>query len=70
MSDAAIYRIRVRGHLLEQWSDWFGLCVYNRPDGDAELRGILPDQAALHAVLRQICNLGLTLIAVERVEAA
>lgn len=68
MSDAAIYEIRVRGHLPDQWADWFGLRVENQSNGDAVLTGEVRDQAALHAVLRQIYNLGLTLIAVNRVE--
>jgi hypothetical protein len=53
-----------------EWTNWFGLRVENQPNGDALLLGELRDQAALHAVLRQIYNLGLTLIAVNRVESA
>jgi hypothetical protein len=43
--------------------------VENQPNGDALLSGELRDQAALHAVLRQIYNLGLTLIALQRSES-
>jgi len=69
MSDVAIYQIRVRGNLPEQWADWFGMRVENQPNGDAVLSGVLRDQAALHAVLRQIYNLGLTLVELYRVES-
>lgn len=69
MNDAAIYEIRVRTHLPAEWADWFGLRVENQPNGDALLCGVLCDQAALHAVLRQIYNLGLTLVALNRVES-
>jgi hypothetical protein len=53
-----------------EWAEWFGLRVENQANGDAVLSGVLRDQAALHAVLRQIYNLGLTLVALNRVECA
>ena len=58
------YHIRVRGHLAEDWSDWFaGLCVQPQQNGETELYGHL-DQAALHGVLARIRDLNITLIAV------
>ena len=63
------YRIRVKGHLGSAWSTWFeGLQISNEPNGEAVLTGPLADQAALHGVLNRVRDLGLVLIAVQRVE--
>jgi len=63
------YQIRVKGHLGEQWRDWFdGLTITNVEQGEALLSGPLPDQAALHGVLTKIRDLGLRLLAVNQVE--
>jgi hypothetical protein len=52
----------VKGHLSAQWADWFGeLEIKNQPNGNAELSGPLPDQAALYGVLNQLRDLGLVL---------
>lgn len=60
-----IYRIRVQGHLGSHWSDWFdGLTITNEPTGEAVLIGPIPDQAALHAILTRVRDLGLTLVSV------
>jgi hypothetical protein len=64
-----IHQIRVRGHLGREWADWFGgLAVTREADGDALLAGPVVDQAALHALLKKIRDLGLTLLSVNRVE--
>ena len=63
------YQIRVKGHLGAAWSTWFeGLRINNEPNGEAVLTGSLPDQAALHGVLNRVRDLGLVLIAVQRIE--
>ena len=68
MADSAFYQIRVKGHLGDHWADWFGeLKIENLPDGEAALCGPLPDQAALYGVLNRIRDVGLTLLAVNRV---
>jgi hypothetical protein len=55
--------IRVRGHLSSQWTDWFfGLKIENQPNGEALLSGQLPDQAALHGILKCMASLGVTLV--------
>ncbi|MEZ4770631.1 MAG: hypothetical protein R2844_19690 [Caldilineales bacterium] len=65
MDEPFFCQIRVKGHLDDTWSDWFeGLSIDNLKNGEATLRGYLPDQAALQGVLNQINSLGLTLISV------
>ena len=64
----ADYQIIVKGKLGDQWSDWFaGVAIAS--DGDVTiLTGTHMDQSALHGLLVRIRDLGLPLIAVERIE--
>ena len=71
LDQPAIYHIRIEGHLGPHWSDWFGgLIVTLDGDGDGEtlLSGLVVDQAALHAVLRKVRDLGMPLLSVTRVK--
>jgi hypothetical protein len=62
----ATYEIRVQGELPADWSDWIeGTIELRAANGETLLRGEF-DQAALHGVLRRLCELNLTLIAVQR----
>ena len=64
------YQIRVQGHLDDQWSAWFeGLTITNLDGGEAVLEGSLVDQPALYGILVKVCNLGLPLLALQRVDA-
>jgi hypothetical protein len=65
---AVNYRIRVKGHLGNNWSDWFEGLDVSIEDGETILRGELADQAALHGLLIRIRDLNLTLLAVEQIE--
>ena len=66
-SQPAVYQIRIRGHLGRQWTDWFeGLTIILEDSGDMLLTGPLVDQAALHGLLRKARDLGLPLLAVNR----
>lgn len=61
------YEIIVQGHLDARWESWFDeLSITNAADGTAVLAGEIRDQAALHGVLVKIRDLGLPLIAVQR----
>jgi len=68
MDKPTLYEIRVKGHLDEVLTGWFeDMTVSNLEEGNALLSGLLPDQAALQGILKQISNLGLTLISVNAV---
>jgi len=64
-----IYKIRVRGHLSEEWVEWFdGLTIENLPNGESLLSGPVADKAALHGLLTKVRDLNLTLVAVALIE--
>lgn len=68
-SEPMIYQIRISGHLGHQWTDWFGgLIVTLDHNGETLLSGPVVDQAALHAVLRKVRDLGMPLLSVTRVK--
>ena len=68
MGTPQTYEIRVEGHLGRSWSDWFeGMSIRHEDSGETILSGTLADQAALHGVLMRVRDLGLPLIAVNRV---
>lgn len=55
----------VAGHLHPGWVSWLGgLQVIPQGDDQTLLVGVLPDQAALHALLERIRDLNLSLRAV------
>ena len=60
-----IYEFRLKGHLDDRWSEWFGgLAVQRQEDGTTVLVGPVVDQAALHGVIIRIRDLGLSLLSV------
>lgn len=63
-----VYQIRVKGHLGQQWANWFdGVTIKLEKNGDTLLTSSEIDQAALHGLLRKVRDLGLPLISVTRV---
>ena len=63
------YRIKLKGQLDPEWSDWFDQMAIST-EGDATiLSGPVEDQAALHGLLMRIRDLNLTLLQVERIES-
>jgi hypothetical protein len=66
--ESGIYEICLKGHLEARWIDWFdGLSVTHHADGTTTLTGSMVDQAALYGLLRKLRDLGLPLIAVNRI---
>ncbi len=65
----SVYQIRIKGHLDEQWTEWFeSLTITLEENGDTLLTGPVIDQAALHGLLKKIRDFGIPLISVNRVE--
>jgi len=63
-----VYQIRIQGHLSAEWTDWFdGLSITLQDNGETLLTGPVVDQAALYGLLRKVRDLGLPLLAVNRV---
>ena len=67
--ESSVYQIRIKGHLSDQWTNWFeGLAIILEEDGDSLLTGPVVDQAALFGLLRRVRDLGMQLISVNRVD--
>lgn len=71
LDSAASYAIRVQGYLDSSWSERMGgvdIQAGQRADGAPEtvLSGVFQDQAALAGALNLLYDLGLPLLAVER----
>jgi len=60
------YRIKLKGCLDHEWSDWFEQMTISTEGNQTILTGPLADQAALHGLLIRIRDLNLTLLSVER----
>ena len=69
MTNPAVYRIRVLGRLNPNWSEQLkGMAFFTVEEGDViitEIRGQLPDQAALMGVLDELYNCAIPLISLE-----
>ena len=64
-----VYEIRIKGHLDQQWTEWFeGLTITLEDNGDTLLTGPVIDQAALHGLLRKVRDLGMPLLSVDSVK--
>jgi hypothetical protein len=66
---SVFYRIRIQGHLGQQWATWFdGLALTLEEDGNTLLSGPVADQSALHGILKKIRDLGMPLLSVNFVD--
>ena len=63
---SAHYEIRVEGILDQRWTAWFGGLQIDSDDSQTVISGPVADQAALHGLLKRICDLGLVLISVRQ----
>ena len=64
-----VYQIRLRGHLSDQWTNWFeGLTITLEEDGDTLLIGPVVDQAALFGLLKKVRDLGMPLVSINCVK--
>jgi len=69
--DEAVYEFRLAGRLDTRWAAWFdGLTVSPGDDGTTLVTGLLPDQAAVHGVLKRARDLGIALISFRRIDPA
>ena len=67
--EQAIYQIKVKGILDEQWSHWFdGLTITTYSTKCTLLTGVIRDQAALHGLLNKIRDMGIPLLSIKRVK--
>ena len=66
--DVKAYRIKLKGCLDSDWSDWFEQMAISTEGGETILTGPVADQAALHGLLIRIRDLNLKLLSVERIE--
>jgi hypothetical protein len=65
-----IYQIRIKGHLGQQWTDWFeGLTITLEENGDTLLTGPVVDDPALHGLLKKVRDLGMPLLSVNRIQS-
>jgi hypothetical protein len=59
------YRIRVKGHLPEAWSEMMEqMEVTCEVDGNTMISGPIRDQSELYGLISRLQNLGLTLISI------
>jgi len=60
-----VYKIRLKGHLGREWSDWFeGLSIQLQDNGETLLTGPVVDQAALYGLLKKVRDVGMPLVSV------
>jgi hypothetical protein len=64
---SAGYEIRVEGVLDQRWTAWFEGLEITSDHSQTVIAGPV-DQAALHGLLNRVCDLGLVLVSVRRLE--
>ena len=61
------YRIQVKGHLPEAWSEIMEYMeIICEPDGNTTISGPIRDQSELYGLISRLQNLGLTLISINQ----
>lgn len=65
------YQIVIKGILDQKWSEWFDGFTITYPDkSHTSLIGKVRDQSAVHGILANIRDLGLTLVSIIEMEEA
>jgi hypothetical protein len=65
--DRAWYEIHFQGQLGAHWATRFdGMTLTPLDDGTSVLQGPVADQAALHGLLRQLGDIGITLLSLHQ----
>ena len=67
-TDSTYYRIRLKGHLGDKWSEWLYPMAISIEGDETILAGEVPDQAALHGLLARVRDLNLKLLGLESIE--
>ena len=68
-NEPIVHAIRLKGHLGREWAGRFeGLTITLEENGDTLLTGPVSDQAALYGLLKKVRDLGIPLLAVNRIE--
>lgn len=62
------YEICVEGVLDQRWTSWFEGLAIDSNDSQTVISGPVADQAALRGLLNRVCDLGLVLISVCRLD--
>lgn len=65
---SAGYEIRVEGVLDRSWTAWFEDLEIASDHNQTVISGPVLDQAALHGLLNRVCDLGLVIVSVRRLE--
>ena len=66
--DSGWYEMRLQGRLDSRWSARFDGMTMTTGDGVTVLTGPVVDQSALHALLRQLRDIGIPLASVARLQ--
>ena len=68
--ETAVYTIHIKGILKPEWKYWFeGMTITtNQERCETIISGEVVDQAALHGLLNKIRDLGVPLLALNRIE--
>ena len=64
----ADYEIRVEGVLDQRWTAWFEGLEIGSDQNQTLIWGPVADQAALHGLLNRVCDLGLVIVSVRRLD--
>ncbi len=67
--DGAEYELRLLGVLGDEWGEQFAGFEVETQENTTRIVGRVPDQAALHGLLRTVRDRGLTLLCVRRLDS-